>query len=96
MKNLISFEEDILIAGASGLAGSAIYRCLREKGYGSEKYGALIFTPSRKELDLLSYESVNNWFIKNKPSIVIIAAARVGGILANSQQPGDFILENLK
>ena len=96
MKNLISFKDDILIAGASGLAGSAIYRCLREKGYGLEKCGASIFTPSRKELDLLSYESVNNWFIKIKPSIVIIAAAKVGGILANSSYPADFLLENLK
>ena len=96
MKNLISFEEDILIAGASGLAGSAIYRCLKKKGYGSKEYDGLILTPSRSELNLLSFESVNNWFIKNKPSIVIIAAAKVGGIFANTQQPGDFILENLK
>ena len=96
MKHLITFEDKIFLAGASGLAGSAIYRALKKKGYGSKDKGGLILTPNRNDLNLLSFESVNSWFIKNKPTIVIIAAAKVGGILANSLQPGDFILENLK
>ncbi len=96
MSQLISFQERIFIAGSSGLAGSAIYRSLKKMGYGSQEKGGLILTPKRKELDLLSFEAVNSWFIKNRPSIVIIAAAKVGGILANSLQPADFILENLK
>ncbi len=96
MDKLISFKEKIFIAGANGLAGRAIYRSFKNKGYGSKEEGGLILTPNRKELDLLSFESVNSWFVKNKPSIVVIAAAKVGGILANSLQPADFILENLK
>ena len=96
MSNLITYKDNILIAGASGLAGRGINRSLIRKGYGSKRSGAFIFTPNRKELNLLSINSVNNWFIKNKPSIVIVAAAKVGGILANCKYPGDFILENLK
>ena len=49
--------------------------------------------PSHKELDLLDSERVNNWFQKNAPSVVIHAAAKVGGILANSSQPADFLLK---
>ena len=52
--------------------------------------------PTRKELDLLDSQKVNNWFSKNSPTIVINAAAKVGGILANSTRPADFLLENLK
>ena len=54
------------------------------------------FLPKRKELDLLDSQQVNDWFNKNLPTIVIHAAAKVGGILANSSQPADFLLENLK
>ena len=53
-------------------------------------------TPSRKELDLTNIEKVNLWFKKNKPTVVILAAAKVGGIYANNNQPADFLLENLK
>ena len=48
------------------------------------------------DLNLLNSESVKDWFIKNKPKIVILAAAKVGGIYANSAYPANFILENLK
>ena len=47
--------------------------------------------PKRKDLNLLDFNSVSNWFNKNKPDIVIIAAAKVGGILANSTYPADFL-----
>ena len=96
MKNKISIDEKIFIAGASGMAGRAIYRSLIKKGYGNKKKGGTLLIPSRKDLDLSCKESVEGWFKKNKPSVVIIAAAKVGGILANSIFPADFILENIK
>ena len=50
----------------------------------------------KNELNLLDSEEVTNWFKLNKPTVVIMAAAKVGGILANSNYPYDFLLENLK
>ena len=96
MENKISIDEKIFIAGASGMAGRAIYRSLLKKGYGDKKKGGNLLIPSRKDLDLSRKDSVKDWFKKNKPSVVIIAAAKVGGILANSSFPADFILENIK
>ena len=92
----INLDEKILVAGASGMAGSAIIRMLKKSGYGLESKNGEILKPNRKELDLLNSIEVNNWFMVNKPSVVIIAAAKVGGILANENQPTDFLLENLK
>ena len=97
MKNKkIDSNEKIFIAGANGMVGSAIHRKLIESSYGKRELGGMIFTPSRKELNLLNYSEVDEWFRVNKPTVVIIAAAKVGGILANASKPGDFILENLK
>ena len=96
MKNKISFSNRIFIAGASGMAGSAIKRKLIKSGYGQTERGGKLLLPSRKDLNLLDYGAVKNWFSQNRPEIVIIAAAKVGGILANSMQPADFLLENLK
>ena len=87
---LISKYEKIFIAGHSGMVGSAIKRTLIKKGYKNLIY------PKRKELNLLNFGEVEDWFKKNNPDIVILAAAKVGGIYANSRYPGDFILENLK
>ena len=92
----IQIHEKILIAGASGMVGSAINRALLKKGYGNKSNGGDIFTPSRKELDFSNYAKLLNWFNKFQPSVVIIAAAKVGGILANKNNPYDFIFENLK
>ena len=78
------------------MAGSAIIRMLKQHGYGQEINNGKILKPSRKELNLLNFSDVNKWFKINKPSIVIIAAAKVGGIYANANQPTDFLLENLK
>ena len=89
-------NETFFIAGASGMAGSAIHRSLLKHGYGDKKRGGKLLTPSRKDLDLLCNISVKNWFKKNQPTIVIIAAAKVGGIIANSDFPADFLIENLK
>ena len=88
--------EKIFIAGANGLVGSSIKRELIRSGYGQQSNKANLLCPSRDELDLLNYEKLSKWFISNKPSVVIIAAAKVGGIFANSEEPFDFILHNLK
>ena len=95
MKSKISINETIFVAGASGMAGSAICRSLRNKGYGCKDKGGKLLTPTRKDLDLLSYESVINWFDVNKPTVVIIAAAKVGGVKHNNTHGADFIYENL-
>ena len=92
----ISFSEKIFIAGATGMVGSSIKRKLIEYGYGLSKNNGIIFTPTRTELNLLNFEDVNNWMKNKKPTIVILAAAKVGGIYANSSYPADFLLENLK
>ena len=96
MTNNISKGEKILIAGSSGMAGNAIVRSLKRSGYGDSNYDGKLFTPSRKELNLLNTKDVEEWFEINNPSVVIIAAAKVGGILANSKFPSEFLLENLK
>ena len=92
----ISFSERIFVAGATGMVGSAIKRKLIQYGYGLSKNNGTILTPTRKELDLLDTAAVNIWMKQNKPTIVILAAAKVGGIYANSSYPADFILKNLK
>ena len=87
---LISPDFKIFIAGHSGMVGSAIKRTLIKKGYKN------LLCPSRKDLNLLNFSEVDNWFKINNPDVVILAAAKVGGIHANSNYSGDFILENLK
>ena len=96
MKNEINHQERIFIAGSTGMVGSAIYRKLKEKGYGDPDKGGELLIPKRKELNLLNITEVENWFSLNKPSVVIIAAAKVGGIIANASYPFDFINENIK
>ena len=94
MKKIFNAKERIFLAGASGMVGSSIQRALLNiEDFGNRH---IISTPKREELNLLDEISVKNWFIKNKPTIVILAAAKVGGILANSRYPGDFIFQNLK
>ncbi len=96
MEKKISLKDRIFIAGASGMAGSAIKRKLIKYGYGNIKIGGALLTPSRKDLDLLNNSEIENWFITQKPDVVIIAAAEVGGIYANLSKPTNFILNNLK
>ncbi len=88
--NNFSKNEPIFIAGANGLAGSAICRSLKSNGFTN------LLIPGKKDLDLTNYINVENWFSINKPSVVILCAAKVGGIMANFNFPGDFIIENLK
>jgi GDP-L-fucose synthase len=79
----------IYLAGHRGLVGSALKRKLESKGYTN-----LIFR-THKELDLTNQQAVNEFFEQEKPEYVFLAAAKVGGILANSTYPAEFIYENL-
>jgi GDP-L-fucose synthase len=79
----------IYIAGHTGLVGSAILRKLRQDGYNN-----LVFR-TKDELDLLDQKAVENFFQEQKPEYVFLAAAKVGGIMANNNYPADFIIENL-
>ena len=80
----------IFLAGHKGLVGSAILRKLRKKNYKK------IITISKKNLDLLDQKAVSNFLKKKKPKIVIIAAAKVGGVYHNNTHGADFIYENLQ
>ena len=83
MSSLIKAEDRFFVAGARGMAGSAICRALQEKGYGDETKGGALLIPNRQELDLLNQEAVKAWYQANKPDVVVLAAAKVGGIYAN-------------
>lgn len=82
-------DSRIYIAGHRGLVGSAIHRALIAEGY------TRLLTRTRSELDLLDSGQVNDFFAKEKPEYVFLAAAKVGGILANNNFPADFIRDNL-
>ncbi|MFM0231660.1 GDP-L-fucose synthase family protein [Paraburkholderia sediminicola] len=79
----------IFVAGHRGMVGSALVRRLNAEGYYN------VVTRSRAELDLTDQAAVNGFFEREKIDVVLLAAARVGGILANASQPGEFIYENL-
>lgn len=81
-------KKKIAIFGSTGLVGSNIIKKIDR-----EKYE--LYSPSRNELNLLDKESVSKWFFKNNIEYVILAAARVGGIIANSKYPTEFLYENL-
>ena len=87
---LIKPNDRIFIAGHRGMAGSAICRALSASGYNNQ------LTATRHELDLTNSAAVEGWFIHNRPDVVVLAAAKVGGILANKNFPADFLLDNLK
>ena len=93
---LITAADRIYVAGHRGMAGSAICRALLRSGYGDPAQGGALLSATREELDLLDPSAVAAWFVTNKPTIVVLAAAKVGGIAANSAYPADFLLENLK
>jgi GDP-L-fucose synthase len=79
----------IYIAGHRGMVGSGLERKLRKEGYNN------IITRTSAELDLRNQQAVNNFFVKEKPEYVILAAAKVGGIHANNTYRAEFIYENL-
>ncbi len=95
-QSLISKTDRILVAGASGMVGSALIRNLLKNKYGNKNLKGKILTPSRKELNFLNNDMVKTWFEKFEPNIVIIVAAKVGGIYANQTYPANFLLENLR
>ncbi len=87
---MIKKTDKIFLAGHNGLVGSAILRLLKKRGYKK------IIISDKKKLDLLDQKKVKLFLKKNKPKIIIIAAAKVGGIKANSTFKGEFIRENIE
>lgn len=86
---MMNKEAKIYVAGHRGLAGTAIIRCLHQNGYTN------LITKTRGELDLTNQQNVFDFFKECKPDYVFDAAAKVGGIMANSNYPADFIYQNL-
>ena len=83
-------ESCIFVAGHRGLAGSAIVRALRSKGFDN------LVLRRHEDLDLTRQDAVDSFFAAERPEYVFLAAAKVGGILANDTYPADFIRENLE
>ena len=82
-------ESKIYVAGHRGMVGSAIEKKLKDNGYNN------LVLKTHSELDLTRQEEVEYFFLKEKPEYVFLAAAKVGGIMANSEKPADFIYQNL-
>jgi GDP-L-fucose synthase len=83
-------DDPIFIAGHRGLVGSALVRKLQAEGF------SRLPTRTRAELDLANRSAVAEFVAREKPAVVVVAAARVGGIKANSDRPVEFLLENLQ
>lgn len=83
-------SDKIYVAGHRGLVGSAIVRSLEAKGYQN------VIGRTHKELDLLSQQAVRDFFEVERPDVVVLAAAKVGGINANNTAPADFVYDNLQ
>lgn len=86
---VMSLDAKIWVAGHTGLAGSAIVRCLKAHGYNN------FVLRSHAELDLRDQAAVENFYREERPEYVFVAAAKVGGILANSEYPAEFINDNM-
>lgn len=86
---MMELNAKIYVAGHKGMVGSAIVRNLKAKGYTN------IITRTHSELDLLNQAAVNQFFEEEKPEYVFLAAAKVGGIVANSEHLADFMYENM-
>jgi len=85
----VKINSRIYVAGHRGLVGSAIYRLLKKRGFEN------LITRTHSELELMDAVAVHNFFEETKPEFVFLAAAKVGGIHANSTYPADFMRENL-
>jgi GDP-L-fucose synthase len=83
-------SDKILVAGHRGMVGSAFMRRLEAEGFTN------LLKPDRSQLDLITENAVLPFFLEQKPDIVILAAAKVGGIKANNDYPVEFLLENLR
>src|SRR5215207_4433899 len=79
----------IYVAGHRGLVGSAMVRHLGAEGFGN------ILTATREQVDLRDQSEVSHWFKANRPDYVFLVAGTVGGILANSTRPAEFIYDNM-
>ncbi len=82
-------ESKIYVAGHKGMVGSAIVRTLKKQGYNN------IIVRTHKELDLCRQDDVEKFFVEEKPEYVFLAAAKVGGIMANSKALADFMYDNM-
>ena len=80
----------IYIAGHRGMVGSAVWRVLEKKGYTN------LIGKTSKQLDLRNQQAVSDFYEKEQPEVVIDAAAKVGGILANNYYPYQFLMENMQ
>lgn len=89
MNKAMQLEDKIYVAGHQGLVGSALVRRLKRSGYSN------IVVRLHQALDLTDQSAVAEFFAREKPDYVFLAAAKVGGILANSTHPADFIYQNL-
>lgn len=87
---ILDRTKKIYVAGHRGLVGSALVRKLKSEGFLN------VVTRTHEELDLTRQSEVENFFAKEKPAYVILAAAKVGGIYANDTYPADFIMQNLQ
>jgi GDP-L-fucose synthase len=87
--NIMDKDSKIYVAGHRGMVGSAIVRKLKEEGYDN------IVTRTSKDLDLRRQADVEKFFSEEKPDYVFLAAAKVGGIVANNTYPADFMYENM-
>ena len=82
-------DSGIFVAGHRGLVGSAILRRLEGEGFEN------VLTVTHEQLDLRDQAAVNEWFQTHRPDLVFLVAGTVGGILANSTRPAEFIYDNL-
>jgi len=82
-------EQSVYVAGHNGMVGSAVVRLLQQRGCNR------IITRSRRELDLTDQQAVQQFFQSQRPDVVVFAAAKVGGILANNSYPAEFLYQNL-
>jgi len=90
ISGVMNKSEKIFVAGHRGMVGSALTRALEAAGFNK------LIKRDRSELDLGDSEAVTKFFRNEKPEVVIFAAAKVGGIKANNEQPVEFLLENLR
>ncbi len=86
---MLPIHDRLYIAGHTGMVGSALLREARRLGWPD------VVTATRSEVDLLDRAAVDRFFAEKRPAVVIVAAARVGGIVANATQPATFLAENL-
>lgn len=86
---MISKKDKLFLAGHNGMVGGAVLKCLKKRGYKN------ILIENKNKLDLTQFSKVNNYLKKKKPKLIIICAAKVGGIKINNEKPADFYYQNI-